>query len=70
MKNDTATTTTPKYSRIRGVWGDLDVHDLTPTRTSHVKRSFPTDPQKTFLKKIDDFKKHILEKVTTMKTRK
>ena len=33
-------------SRIRGVWGDPDVHDLTPTRTSHVKRSFPKDPQK------------------------
>ena len=41
----------PNISRIRGVWGDPDVHDLTPTRTSHVKRSFPTDPQKTFLKR-------------------
>jgi len=40
----------PNISRIRGVWGDPGVHDLTPTRTSHVKRSFPTDPQKTFLK--------------------
>ena len=38
----------PNISRIRGVWGDPDVHDLTPTRTSHVKRSFSTDPQKTF----------------------
>ena len=28
----------PNISRIRGVWGDPDVHDLTPTRTSHVKR--------------------------------
>ena len=41
----------PNISRIRGVWGDPDVHDLTPTRTGHVKRSFPTDPQKTFLKR-------------------
>ena len=36
----------PNISRICGVWGDPDVHDLTPTRTIHVKRSFPTDPQK------------------------
>jgi len=41
----------PNNSRIRGVWGDPDVHDLTPKRTSHVRRSFPTDPQKTFLKR-------------------
>ena len=54
----------PNISRIRGVWGDPDVHDLTPTRTSHVKRSFPTDPQKTFFEKRNDFKNHILQKVT------
>jgi len=41
----------PNISRIHGVWGDPDVHDLTPMCTSHVKRSFPTDPQKTFLKR-------------------
>ena len=46
----------PNISRIRGVWGDPDVHDLTPTRTSHVKRSFPTDPQKTFLKRKEEKK--------------
>ena len=40
-----------KNFRISGVCGDPDVHDLTPMCTSHVKRSFPTDPQKTFLKR-------------------
>ena len=42
------TTTTPKSSRFNGVWGDPDVHDLTPTRTRHIERSVPIDPQKIF----------------------
>jgi len=53
----------PNISRICGAWGDPDVHNLTPMRTSHVKRSFPTDPHKTFLKK-NYFKNLILQKVT------
>ena len=58
----------PNISRIRGVWGDPDVHDLTPTRTSHVKRSFPTDPPKIFLKKI--LKTTFCKRLQAMKTRK
>jgi len=42
----------PKSSRLNGVWGDLDVHDLTPTHTRHIERSVPTDPQKSFGKKV------------------
>ena len=41
----------PNISRMRGVWGDPDVHDLTPTRIRHIERPVPTDPQKTFLTK-------------------
>jgi len=52
----------PNIFRLRGVWGDPDVHDLTPTRTSHVKRLFPTNPQKTFFFFI--LNNHILQKVT------
>ena len=37
-----------KSSRISGVWQDPDVHDLTPMCTRHIKRSVPTDLQKTF----------------------
>jgi len=33
-------------SRLSGVLGDPDVHDLTPMSTGHIKRLFPTDPQK------------------------
>jgi len=33
------------------VWGDADVHDLTPMRTKHIERLVLTDPQKTFLRK-------------------
>ena len=44
----TTTTTTPKSSRLNGVWGDPDVHDLTPTRIRHIERSVPIDPQKNF----------------------
>jgi len=46
-----ATTTTLKYFPHMGVWGDLDVHDVTPTRTRHIERLVPTEPQKIFLKK-------------------
>ena len=35
----------PKSSRLSGVWGDPDVHDLTPMRTRHIERPVPTDPQ-------------------------
>ena len=55
-KQTTTITTLKKIPGIRGVWGDPDVHDLTPTRTRYVKRSAPTDPQKMFLKKINDFR--------------
>jgi len=33
------------------VWGDPDVHNLTPTRTRHIERPVPTNPQKTFFTK-------------------
>ena len=42
-------------SRLCGVWGDPDVHDLTPMRTRHIERPVPTDPQKAFLKKKNKF---------------
>ena len=38
----------PKSSRLCGVWGDPDVHDLTPTHTRHIERPVPVDPQKHF----------------------
>ena len=51
----------PNISRLSGVWGDLDVHDLTPMSTRYIERSIVTDPQKTFLKnKI--FWKHFANK--------
>ena len=34
----------PNSSRLCGVWGDPDVHDLTPMRTRHIERPVPTDP--------------------------
>jgi len=41
----------PNSSRLRGVWGDPDVHDLTPACTRHIERPVPTGPQKTFFDK-------------------
>jgi len=42
--------------------GEIPMYTILPLRVLNVKGSFPTDPQKTFLKK--DFKNHILQKVT------
>jgi len=41
----------PNSSRLCEVWGDPDVHDLTPMSESPIERSFPTDPQKTIFEK-------------------
>jgi len=47
----------PESSRISGVWGDPNVHDLIPMCTRHTERSVPIDPQKTILEKTNDFEK-------------
>jgi len=42
----------PNISCLCGVWGDPDVHDLTPMRKKKcIERSFPTDPHKIILEK-------------------
>jgi len=38
----------PNSSRLCGVWGDPDVHDLIPMRTRHIERPVLTHPQKHF----------------------
>jgi len=38
----------PNSSRLCGVWGDPDVHDLTPTRIIDIERLVPIDPQKKY----------------------
>jgi len=45
------------------VWGDHDVHDLTPMSKRPIERSFLTDPQKTVFLKINYFEKYFANKV-------
>ena len=51
----------PNSSRLCGVWGDPNVHDFIPTRTRHIERPVPTDPQKNIFDKQIKYFENVLQ---------